>query len=297
MQGANLDSIIAATRGRKRQEKSLRSDNMKLLATQAGILRVLDTGGHKHPLLIVPDGPCVIEHYADLIDLLSSDFRVVCFDLPGFGFSYPTLKYDFSVSQTAEVVIEVMDLLDISYTSLSFTCANGFFALSLAKTYPNRVSHLVLGQTPSLEFMRQWNERIIPKILHIPYLGQAIVAGFARKLSSRWYDAALPQNSEHKSQFVEYADQALKSGGCFCVASLVQGLKRTKDSEISQVSVPTLLIHGNRDRSHRQTDFTSLRDHAPKAEIITFQGCGHFPDLERPREYAKHVLQFVSAAA
>lgn len=294
MQGANLDSMIAATRSRKSQEKSLRAENMKLLATQEGLLRVLDTGGHKHPLLIVPDGPCVIEHYADLIDLLSPDFRVVCFDLPGFGFSYPSLKYDFSVSQTTEMLVEVMDLLDISYASLSFTCANGFFALSLAKKYPNRVSHLVLAQTPSFESMRHWNERIIPKVLHVPYLGQAIVAGFSRKFSSRWYDKALPQNSEYKSPFVECADQALRSGGCFCLASLVQGLKPTKDSEINKVSVPTLLIYGNRDRSHRQTDFTSLRNHVPEAEIVTFDGCGHFPDLEHPKEYAERVKQFVN---
>jgi pimeloyl-ACP methyl ester carboxylesterase len=297
VQGANLDSIIAGMRGRKRQEKSLRSENMKLLATQAGLLRVLDTGGHRHPLLIVPDGPCVIEHYADLIDLLSSDFRVVCFDLPGFGFSYPSLKYNFSVSQTAEVLIEIMDLLGISYASLSFTCANGYFALHLAKKYPNCVSHLVLAQTPSFQFMRQWNERIIPKILHVPYLGQAIVAGLSRKFSSRWYDKALPQKSEYKPQFIEYADQALKSGGCFCLASLVQGLSRTKDSEVNEVSVSTLLIYGNRDLSHRHTDFTSLREYAPKAEIIKFQGCGHFPDLERPKEYSEHVKRFVNNAA
>ena len=296
MLGANLDSIIAATRGRKRQEKSLRAENMKLLATQAGLLRVLDTGGHKYPLLIVPDGPCVIEHYIDLIDLLSPDFRVVCFDLPGFGFSYPSLKYDFSVSQTTEILVEVMDLLDLSYASLSFTCANGFFALCLAKKYPNRISHLVLAQTPSLEFMRQWNERIIPKILHVPYLGQAISARFSRKFSSRWYDKSLPKNSEYKSQFVEYADQALRSGGCFCLASFVQGLSLTKNSEINEVSAPTLLIYGNRDRSHRHTDFTSLRNHVLEAEIIVFNGCGHFPDLERPKEYAKCVRQFVNRA-
>ncbi len=81
---------------------------MKLLATQGGLIRVLDTGGHKHPLLIVPDGPCVIEHYADLIDLLSPDFRVVCLDLPGFGFSYPSLKYDFSVSQLTSHLYGIM---------------------------------------------------------------------------------------------------------------------------------------------------------------------------------------------
>jgi pimeloyl-ACP methyl ester carboxylesterase len=296
MKGAFIDSTIASTRGHKRQEQSLRSEKMKLVATQAGVLRVLDTGGHKYPLLIVPDGPCVIEHYADLIDLLAPDFRVVCFDLPGFGFSYPALNYDFTVTQTAEVVVELMDLLKIEYAAIAFTCANGFFALRLAKIYPHRVSHLVLGQTPSFQSMRQWNERI-PKIFHVPIVGQLLVAGIARKLSAKWYATALPRDSKQQSQFVECADRSLKSGGCFCLASLVQGLSRTQDSEIDKISTPTLSIYGNKDRSHRHTDFTSLRDLVPNAEIIQFPGCGHFPDLERPQEYAKHIKQFVSKSA
>lgn len=297
MQGSSIDSIIAATRGRRRQERSLKSDCMKLLQTQAGIVRVLDTGSRKSPLLIVPDGPCVIEHYTDLIDLLAPDFRVVCFDLPGFGFSYPALGFDFSVAQTAETVVEVMDRLDIPFAALAFTCANGFFALHLAKHHPDRVSHLVLGQTPSFQSMRQWNDRIIPKILHVPYVGQLIVAGLTRKISAGWYDLALPSNHDHQTQFVQPADRALKSGGCFCLASLVQGLSRTQDAEISDVSVPTLLIYGDHDRSHQQTDFTTLLDHAPIAEIVLFQGCGHFPDLERPQEYAQQIKRFVRAAA
>jgi pimeloyl-ACP methyl ester carboxylesterase len=297
MQGSYIDGILAATRGRNRQEKSLKSEQMKLLQTQAGVLRVLDTGDRKPPLIIVPDGPCVIEHYADLIDLLSPDFRVVCFDLPGFGFSYPALGFDFSVAQTAETVVEVMDLLKIPFAVLAFTCANGFFALYVAKHHPNRVSHLVLGQTPSFQSMRQWNERIIPKILRVPYIGQLIVASSTRKVSAGWYDLALPQRSEHKSQFVQQADHALQSGSCFCLASLVQGLSRTQDAEIEEVSVPTLSIYGNKDRSHRQTDFASLRAHAPAVDLIEFEGCGHFPDLERPQEYAKHIKHFVKATA
>jgi pimeloyl-ACP methyl ester carboxylesterase len=297
MQGSYIDSVIAATRGRSRQESSLKSESMKLLQTQAGIVRVLDTDSRKPPLLIVPDGPCIIEHYADLIELLALDFRVVCFDLPGFGFSYPAFGFDFSVSQTAETVVEVMDLLKIPFAALAFTCANGFFALHIAKHYPNRVSHLVLGQTPSFQSLRHWNDRIIPKILHVPYVGQLLVAGLTRKISAGWYDLALPSTNEHKSQFAQHADHALKSGGCFCLASLVQGLSRTQDAEIREVSVPTLLIYGDKDRSHRHTDFASLRDHVPTAEIIMFQGCGHFPDLERPQEYAKHIKSFVNAAA
>lgn len=297
MQGSYIDSILTAIRGKNRQEKSLKSEQMKLVQTQAGILRVLDTGDRKPSLIIVPDGPCVIEHYADLIDLLSPDFRVVCFDLPGFGFSYPALGFDFSVSQTAETVVEVMNLLKIPFAVLAFTCANGFFALSVAKHHPNRVSHLVLGQTPSLQSMRQWTERIIPKILHVPYIGQLIVASSTRKVAAGWYELALPQSSEHKSQFVQQADHALQSGGCFCLASLVQGLSRTQDAALGEVSVPTLSIYGNKDRSHRQTDFASLHSHVPDAKMIEFQGCGHFPDLERPQDYAMHIKNFVKATA
>ncbi|MGF1603136.1 MAG: alpha/beta fold hydrolase [Thermosynechococcaceae cyanobacterium] len=269
---------------------------MKLLQTQAGILRVLDTGDRKPPLIIVPDGPCVLEHYTDLISLLSPDFRVIGFDLPGFGFSYPAMSFDFSVAQMAETVVEVMDLLEIPFAVLSFTCANGFLALYVAKHHPNRVSHLVLGQTPSLQSMRQWNDEIIPKILHVPYVGQLIVASLSCKISAGWYEKALPRRSEHKARFVQQADQALRSGGCFCLASFVQGLSRTQDNDISGISTPTLLIYGNRDLSHRHTNFASLRDHAPTAEVILFEGCGHFPDLEQPQEYAQQITSFVNRA-
>ena len=290
---SSIDSFLAATRGPKRQAKQLTSDRMKLLATQGGLLRVFDSGGKRHPLLMVPDGPSVLEHYADLIELLEENFRVICFDLPGFGFSYPAPRYNFSIVQTADVVLELMDQLAIPYAALAFTCANGFVALRIAKIAPNRVSHLVLGQTPSFPAMRQWDAELIPRIVHVPWLGQLLTAGITRKMSARWYDKALSPNNEQKSQFVAIADQALKSGGCFCLASLVQGLSHTKDSDISDVTVPTLMIHGTRDRSHRKTDFASLRDHAPQAEIIPFQGCTHFPDLERPQAYAQQIQQFV----
>jgi hypothetical protein len=108
---------------------------------------------------------------------------------------------------------------------LAFTCANGFFALHLAKHHPNRASHLILGQTPSFQSMRQWSDRMIPKVLHVPYVGQIIAASLVRKMAASWYKQALPANSTQTDQFVQCADQALKSGGCFCLASLVQGLR------------------------------------------------------------------------
>jgi hypothetical protein len=47
-------SIMAAIHGRSRQESSLKSESLKLLPTQSGIVSALDTGSGKGGLPIVP---------------------------------------------------------------------------------------------------------------------------------------------------------------------------------------------------------------------------------------------------
>jgi pimeloyl-ACP methyl ester carboxylesterase len=112
-------------------------------------------------------------------------------------------------------------------------------------------------------------------------------------MAAGWYQTALPKNYEQTDRLIQCADRVLESGGCFCLASLVQGLSHTQEADLADISTPTLMIYGDRDRSHSQTDFSSLRNHAPTAEIIRFQGCGHFPDLERPSEYANQLTNFI----
>jgi pimeloyl-ACP methyl ester carboxylesterase len=60
----------------------------RYVQTPVGAVRAHDTGSNRPCVVMVPDGPNVIEHCAHLIGLLSPRLRVVCFDMPGFGFSF-----------------------------------------------------------------------------------------------------------------------------------------------------------------------------------------------------------------
>src|SRR5258707_2393635 len=111
---------------------------MRYVETAAGRLRVLDTGGGKPSLVLTPDGPCVIEHYDGLIRSFAERFRVVCFDMPGLGFSFPSRGYAFGVAETADAIVALLDALSIPKASFAFTCANGCFAMNLAVRYPQR---------------------------------------------------------------------------------------------------------------------------------------------------------------
>lgn len=267
------------------------SDDTRLIDTDEGKIRVKDTGGNKPTLVMVPDGPCVIEHFESLIKMLSPHFRVVCFELPGLGFSYPNMRFDFGLEKNTKVVIAVLDTLNIDRAILSFSCVNGYVAIAVAKNYPERVSRLVLAQTPSVYVMKnQWVDRNIPKPLQIPYVGQLVNAAMSTKLSAKWFDIALPKHSPHKESFVNQASTALHSGGCFCLASIVQGMNNVADKDLNGIEVPTTMVWGNKDWSHKNTQFESIREHLPHCDLHEFDGCGHFPYLEQPRTFSALLI-------
>ncbi len=255
------------------------------IATPAGPVRAYDSGTGKPAIVFVPDGPNVIEHYEPLIALLASTFRVVCFDMPGFGHSLPRASYVHSLDQGASVVLGVLDALGIGQATLAFSCANGFYALRAAALAPQRIASLILSQTPSLPAMHAWTGRVIPRPLKIPLLGQ--VAGWAlrRKAASGWYRLALPEATD-PAPFREKAMTALAHGGCFCLAGVVQGLLREQPASLAGVKAPLTIIWGSKDRSHKYTDPQSLRSIVPHAELVMFDDCGHFPDLEQAERFA-----------
>jgi pimeloyl-ACP methyl ester carboxylesterase len=251
---------------------------------------VYDSGSQKPCVVFVPDGPNVIEHYDRLIELLTPTVRVVCFDMPGFGYSFPRSSYEHSLDQGAMAVLGVLDALNIKTATLAFSCANGFYALRAAQMAPKRISRLVLSQTPSLTAMHAWTDRTIPRPLRIPVAGQVAAWAFRRKAAHRWYRIALPRDTDAQP-FQDKALRALSKGSCFCLAGVVQGLCREEEASLHGVATPLTLIWGEKDHSHRGTDPQSLRTSVPHAEIVHFEDCGHFPDVEQPERYAALLLE------
>lgn len=258
------------------------------LETDYGNVRVLDTGGRKPVILNVPDGPNVIEHHEYLIKELSRRFRVICFEMPGTGFSFPSFHNDYSLQKTARVVLNVMDILKVDRASLLFSCTNGFYAIKAAALAPERFVHLFLAQTPSMYAMKNWVGATIPRLLRFPVLGQLANSVFEKKLARRWYRQALPKGTD-TSRYRNVALNALDSGSCFCLSGLVQGLTRDLGASLSVLEVPSTLVWGAKDFTHRKTDSKSIYEHLPDCELIEFDRCGHFPELEDTDSYVKLV--------
>ena len=289
MLSAYVDSLLTSFSSKKRGGIPGRLPT-RFIDTPVGSVRLFDSATAKPCVVFVPDGPNVIEHYAHLIELLTPYVRVVCFDMPGFGHSLPSPSYGHSLDQGAAAVLGVLDALHIKSTVLAFSCANGFYALRAAQIAPDRISYLILSQTPSLNAMHRWVERIIPWPLKTPVAGQIAAWLFRKKAAKSWYHVALPKTTPVRP-FQDQALNALTDGACFCLAGVVQGLCREQDELLSHVATPLTVIWGTKDRSHQFTDPNSLCESAPHAEVVQFRDCGHFPDVEQPERYAALLLE------
>ena len=299
---SSLDSLLTRATARARGDQHSPGNSSgkrppalpcRYVATPLGRIRVHDSGAGDACVILVPDGPNVIEHYADLIGLLAVRVRVVCFDMPGFGHSLPALSYRHSLDDGVGAVLGVMEALGVRKATLAFSCANGFYALRAAQCSPDRFSSLVLSQTPSLGAMHAWTRRIIPGPIRVPVLGQALAWLFREKVALGWYEKALPRWADPEPWQAK-ARHSLACGGCFCLAGVVQGLMKENPASLEGVTMPVTIVWGARDASHRETDPGSALASLPQAEIIRFEDCGHFPDIEQAERFSRIVLERVA---
>ncbi len=287
-----LDNILV-TRPIRAETAALWPAGTSILQIAAGSIRVCDTGGDRSPLVVIPDGPCVIEHYREIIAMLREQARVICMEMPGFGFSFPGPRYDYSVAQGRAAILGVLDALQIQRATIWASCGNSFYAMGAAEFAPDRIASLVLAQAAALDIMRRWVRRILPWPLRTPLLGQAICRLQQKKLAVLWYNNALRPGSD-VAPFRDVALNTMDAGGCFCLASASQSLKRADVGILRNLKVPSTVVWGQQDRTHSRTPPDSIKEHLPGASVCIFEDCGHSPDLEQPGRFIDIALRQLS---
>jgi len=267
------------------------------LELSGATLRVRRAGRTGPPIVFLIDPPNTVAHYDALLEILAEQARVVCVELPGFGFSTPGHGFDFGIPAYTLVIEELLRALELEACTVVGSCVWAYPALALAAHAPNLVESLVLTQAPCWADEVRWSRRIDRRgVVRCPVVGQlAMYAGRAR-VARRWYHSALPAAAE-QGPYLEPALEALDHGARFALGSLCQAWFRSGLPEFASVPQAARLIWGNADRPHRRSRAHSLREFLPNAECINFETCGHFPELEAPQRFARVLASLLGSKA
>jgi len=249
-------------------------------------LRVRTGGRGARTLLLATDPPNVLEAYAELFVALCRHARLVAFEPPGFGRSRAPPGFGHSWREQVDVLEALAQR--VGPCVLAFPCVAAYAALLLAARRPDLVEGLVLSQAPGWPDAKAWMARVDKgRFVRTPLVGQAMMALRAESVAQRWYEAA-SGDPDRMRPLARMSVEALTHDAKFPLADAFQAMDR-EDPPLEVVDKRALLVWGDRDRTHRDSNPVGLISFLPQARQVTLHGAGHFPELERPREYADAV--------
>ncbi len=287
-----VDTVpLNITRGKSLDTFDSKFDILTMELDQ-GVIRYQIAG--KGPNLVIAcDPPSTLASYQILLETLAEDFRVVVFEQPGFGFSYPKNNFDFSFDSYQKIFSCFLDRLNLNKYILSLPCVAGFSAIELANLKSDKITHIVLIQTPSWKGIKAWaTRRDSKRILRKPVFGQLALMALKKNHVGNWYSSVIASPDNSKVFSSNTLDQ-FNHGAWFCLASAFQRYIFSADPVLTTPSQPTLSVWGRNDESHSFTDINGIKTLIPHATCVTFDDCGHSPEIESPIKFSNLLKSFI----
>jgi len=290
-----IDGFIPSLRKQKTISgyASRSREGIQFMDLGSTLIRYRIVGEGTQILVFETDPPIVIEHYDYLVGLLGKDYKIIIFEPPGFGFSIPSMKLDYSFQSSVVLIEQFLENLNIRSAVMVAPCVLGYGAIGLAQKRPDLISHLVLSQVPSWNEILKWKLTRDPKgLLSKPVFSQLLMKTLKKKRTPVWLETALGDASLVE-QFNNIAQQAYQHGATFNLASGFQKFLIGQSPLSRHVDAQTLFVWGEKDGSHCCTCKTSSLQMIPHANLVRIPDAGHFPELETPDTFASHLEAFV----
>jgi pimeloyl-ACP methyl ester carboxylesterase len=204
-------------------------------------------------------------------DLLAKQFRVVTFEMPGFGASPENTKTQ-TMPELATTMAAAADKLGLDRYDLMGTSFGGKAALWLALQQPERVTGLVLESPAAIR----------PE-------------GGAPPPSSPEALARLLYAHPERQPPAPAPDPAVLAKQQRLVARL-RGPNRDRDLEtqLPRLKAPTLVVFGTRDRMIPPEMGRFYKELIPNCHLVLVYDAGHAIGAERPEAFVEVVADFLA---
>jgi pimeloyl-ACP methyl ester carboxylesterase len=258
--------------------------------THDGIELALFVAGDGAPLLLIPGLGARSSVFDPITPDLSRRHRVITFDPRGLGES--GIGGDVTLANMALDAVAVLDGARVATAAVFGASMGGLIAQHLVVDHPERVAQLILAATA-------------------PGGGHGQAANPADEAALLGKGARTPEDAYRLACTVLYSPQFQRTHAAFIEDQIHErarnpvrprvfsaqflAMSRPDDSfeRLSEVTVPTLVLHGTDDVVTPYENARILARQIRAAVLRPFDGCGHLFFHERPAETARVVGEFI----
>jgi pimeloyl-ACP methyl ester carboxylesterase len=252
-------------------------------------VRYLDVG--KGPAVVLVHGfASSLETWVPVIPSLVKAHRVLALDLKGFGWT-DRPEGDYSPKAQAELVLAVMKARGIERAAVVAHSWGSSVALQLALDHPEAVERIALYD--AWVYSSQ-----LPATFHLARargVGELLYAWFYtqrpdEKLALAFYDPNVVTE-----ELAEAVERAMDRPGTTAAALAAVRGQRYDEVELryQEIKVPVLLLWGREDRVTPLSVGERLSKQLPRARLVVYPQCGHFPMVEAASASTAELARFL----
>ena len=253
-----------------------------------GIHVHFEQAGSGVPLILLHGLGLNLHMWDDQFTRFAARYRVIRYDLRGFGLSLPLTPTPFSHAEDLKALLDYFQIERAHVLGLSL---GGRVALDFSLMYPDSLDRLVLVD-PALggyRFSEEWLG-LMTAILQHGKNGD-IVAAKHLWLSHPLF-APIRSQAQSRQQFEHIV--ANDPGWHWLNQGFEQPLSPSAAKRLQDINAPTLIVIGEQDLPDLHEIADLLHKNIPHAEKSDLLGVGHMANMEAPEQFNEIVLKFLS---
>ncbi len=245
--------------------------------------------GEGIPLLLIHGYPLSKKMWDPQVLFLADIATVITLDLRGHGESYP-FEGTYSMDLLADDCYTLLNGLKITQPVLICGLSmGGYITFALYRKHPDLFAGMILTSTRAAPDSPEGKANRNAGIRNVRELGmRSIAEGMLPKVLS-------PISLSSKPSLVDAIMAIMLETSVNGVAGALQGMRDRPDSTpmLSQITCPTLIIHGADDQLIPVSEAKTMASHIKSSSLVVIPQAGHLVNLEQPELYNQAVRDFI----
>ena len=278
----------------------------KFALTKENHIHYVETGSGT-PVILIPGLFATYRTWDRMVPLLETQYRLLAIDNFGTGDSgKPVDGFQYSVAEQADMIIAMMDELNISCCDLIGVSYGGMIALNIAARYPKRVVRVVCIEGGVI-MPKPPPYKMLENGLNYPIIGDTIIGLIQSGLfdesmtkdimGSSWADI----EDKEKAELIDIISHNVKAASRLAWLGLARALNNAPDftEEAKSITAPVLYLSGDKSSFREMTEMNIVffKSNLPNVRLISFEDGVHDLELQKPRETAVLIQEFIEQNA
>ena len=247
--------------------------------------------GEGFPVLLVHGTSSSLHTFDGWAAELRKHYRVLRFDLPGFGISNPIPNNDYSLDNYLKIIDDFLEKMKVTKCHIAGSSLGGWFSWEFVLKYPHRIDKMILIDAAG--FITKEKLPFIYKVARLPIGRLIFMSVNNRKIFSVFCRGVYGNyRNIEKQVYDRYFELFFRKENMDAFLKIAQNDPFSNSDKLSKIGSPTLIMWGDKDKWVSINDGHKFEQHIPKSKLIIYKGLGHVPMEEDPSLTVKDVISF-----